>query len=77
MIFSCYFIAKKIKDKKHAMTIDEKGHGSEQIFLLKHRRLIFNSSFKTASVEPKPYNRKKAVPPLGSTAYMNSVDLKF
>ena len=36
MIFSCYFYSQKIKHKKHAMTIEEKGLGSAQIFLLKH-----------------------------------------
>jgi len=33
-------------------------------------------NLKTASIEAKP-NNKKAVPPLGSTAFLNSVDLKF
>lgn len=39
-------------------------------------REIEIDNLKTASIEAKPYN-KKAVPPLGSTAYLNSVDLKF
>jgi len=39
-------------------------------------REIEIGNLKTASIEAKPYN-KKAVPPLGSTAYLNSVDLKF